>query len=387
MWQCPANAVFPGDPGIAQLPNWSIRCSFPGVVAVSYAWIRIDHPDPQRAQLLALRPVLVWYLCERARRKRSWGESTMQTTEYGVFIDFMSMHQPDDYSNAGPGTPPTYSCTAQQASFGRALKNIGLLYGHASTMVLKLTMTPVGGDPDRVYSKRGWTHLERRLSDLDKPHCNSLDVAAWPGRLVELCESEERLATQADHTSFRDAGTLGLLCCERGAPSAAAHFNEELRATKLFGYTSDYDVCERLYRGVAEPLLAGMRMLAFHGLVWTLADWRHLGGALASCRELLRLELRDMSLDDAGVAALFSDLGSGSMPALERLILANNQIGDEGVRLLGDALSRNVAPVLNPDYLVLSGNPAADCTCQAVAGTLTSRGEMISEEARHCHLL
>ena len=36
------------------------RCTFSGVVALSYAWVTPENPDPQRAQLLGLRPVLVW---------------------------------------------------------------------------------------------------------------------------------------------------------------------------------------------------------------------------------------------------------------------------------------------------------------------------------------
>ena len=47
-----------------------MRCTFSGVVALSYAWVTPADPDPQRAQLQALRPVLVWWMCERARRKQ-----------------------------------------------------------------------------------------------------------------------------------------------------------------------------------------------------------------------------------------------------------------------------------------------------------------------------
>ena len=90
----------------------------------------------------------------------------------------MSMFQPDDTT----GAKPAYTKPAEQASFGRALRNIGLLYGHAGTVVFKMTETPLpaDGDPDRVYGRRGWCHLERRLGDLEAPASNSLDVAAWP---------------------------------------------------------------------------------------------------------------------------------------------------------------------------------------------------------------
>ena len=140
------------------------RCTFSGVVALSYAWVTPADPDPQRAQLQALPPVLVWWMCERARRKlgieanpkraagqKDTGDATIQTADFGVFIDFMSMFQPDDTT----GAKPAYKKPAEQASFGRALRNIGLLYGHAGTVVFKMTKTPLppGGDADRVYDE------------------------------------------------------------------------------------------------------------------------------------------------------------------------------------------------------------------------------------------
>ena len=267
------------------------RCTCWGVVALSYAWVTPADPDPERAQLLGLRPVLLWWMCERARRKLGGyrglcrrPDATIQTPDFGIFIDFMSMFQP-------------VRTAAQQASFDRALRNIGLLYGHKGTVVFKLTDTPLpaGGDPDRVYSKRGWTHLERRLGDLEAPASNSLDVANWPLAAFEraerkrgplqLRESEEELAAQGDHSEVLRPGTLGALVRDTGAPVSPKHFEEELKK-KVFSYDSDRAVCAGLYRGVAEPLLAGVERLMFDGPPWTSDDWRHLGGVLACCTKL-----------------------------------------------------------------------------------------------------
>ena len=55
-------------------------------------------PDPERAQLLALRNLLVWYLCERARQSADTGwehgtciqvppRETIQM-DFGVFITY-----------------------------------------------------------------------------------------------------------------------------------------------------------------------------------------------------------------------------------------------------------------------------------------------------------
>ena len=102
-----------------------------------------------------------------------------------------------------------------------------------------------------------------------------------------------------------------------------------------------------------------------HGLAWTAADWRHLGGALACCTKLRVLYLTDMGAGDAAMAAARfggararaasrrgarararRGLARGAVPALWRLCLRNNKIGDEGMRHLGDALARGAAPAL-----------------------------------------
>ena len=88
------------------------------------------------------------------------------------------MFQPDDTT----GAKPAYKKPAEQASFGRALRNIGLLYGHAGSVVFKMTDTPLPAgrrSRSRLRPAR-WCHLERRLGDLEAPASNSLDVAAWP---------------------------------------------------------------------------------------------------------------------------------------------------------------------------------------------------------------
>ena len=114
----------------------------------------------------------------------------------------------------------------------------------------------------------------------------------------------------------------------------------------MFTKDSDRVVCAALYRGVAEPLLADVQELKFNELVWTAADWRHMGGALACCTKLRRLTLNQMGADDAAMATFSGALGSGAAPALEVLFLMSNKICDEGARHLGDALARGAAPAL-----------------------------------------
>ena len=70
------------------------------------------------------------------------------------------------------------------------------------------------------------------------------------------------------------------------------------------------------------------------------------------------------SVDQVRVKVVLETLGSGALPAVERLSLAVNKIGDEGLRHLGDALARGAAPAL--ETLGLFGNPASDAAQQAV---------------------
>ena len=209
----------------------------------------------------------------------------------------------------------------------RALRNIGLLYGHAGSVVYKMTKTPLpaGGDRRSRVPTAGWCHLERRLGDLEAPA--SLDVSAWPTaeaeraammkeedkkpirrarrstfsasqrRAPQLRESEEELAAQGDHWRTRTPGTLGALI--RGG--RGARLREESRRR-----CSARSVCAGLPRR-AEPLLASS--VDGGGL-------RATGRRARVLHEAAGLNLQDMGADDAAMAAFGGALGSGAAPAL-----------------------------------------------------------------------
>ena len=154
-------------------------------------------------------------------RKFNEVDATIQTADFGVFIDFMSMFQPDDTT----GAKPAYKKPAEQASFGRALRNIGLPMGTPALVVFKMTETPLPAAATPIACTVGvaWFHLERRLGDLEAPATNSLDVSMADGRgrarrhgmkkryggglsaggarPPQLRESEEELAAQGDHAA------------------------------------------------------------------------------------------------------------------------------------------------------------------------------------------
>ena len=133
-----------------------MRCKFSGVAALELRVVRADDPDPEGAQLAQLRPVLgvvdvrareakLGYEEYRGLRWKGMAPNDHDPDGYfGVFIDFMSMHQPDSGWKEEWKCNTTYSKPEQKASFDRALGNIGLLYGHVGDLVFKLTATPLG---------------------------------------------------------------------------------------------------------------------------------------------------------------------------------------------------------------------------------------------------
>ena len=232
----------------------------------------------------------------------------------------MSMFQPDDTT----GAKPAYKKPAEQASFRRALPTSACSMGTPEHCRVQddEDAAAAGRRSDRVYDRRGWTHLERRLGDLEAPATNSLDVAAWPTAEAERatmmkeedkkkyeeekhpsqkgteynwrrsagrrsCASRRRSSPRRVTTPTGDPGTLGALIRDggRGAPVSPAHFEEELKE-KVFSFDSDRTVCAGLYRGVAEPLLADVEELKFvtsRGRRRTGATWAARSRAARSC--------------------------------------------------------------------------------------------------------
>ena len=317
----------------------------------------------------------------------------------------MSMHQPDDYSDVDPAADPPkwpkYKSASQQASFGRALSNIGLLYGHINTMMMKVCSTPEGGDPVRMYERRGWTYLEKRLADTVAPRTHSLDISAWPkaekGREtmqehkaqdgdpvnlngvkdptpeqmgpITMSEDEKVLVAQADHSgmSVSFMGTLGVLCGAngRGAPVAVSHFGQELRATRVFTMENDFTICEEVYASVAVPMLENIVELDFTNLCdgWGAVDWKHLGGTLDSAKKLKKLAIvtdpkhnessamvrtsgESEGLTDENAVLFFGEMVKGTAPWLKELNMLHCKMGSAGRCAFIEAKKRGAMPAL-----------------------------------------
>ena len=149
------------------------------------SWRSATRGSRRLAQLAQLRPVLVWWMCERARRKLGydWGlrrqckpDATIQTADFGVFIDFMSMHLRRRVEGGVEVQHDVQQARAEGVVRPRARQH------RPSVRSLRHRRVQADGDAAggraairNASTKRG--SLERRLGDLEAPASNR-DVPA-----------------------------------------------------------------------------------------------------------------------------------------------------------------------------------------------------------------
>lgn len=348
---------------------------FPGIVALSYARIGADAdlpdpdgPDPEGEQVKMLLPVLEWYMSERANlimrvgKQNGKGRIVVKPQDapcdpsFGMFIDFMSMHQPPFE-------------TGEQEAFGAALSNIGLLYGHRRTALWKIVDTPTA-DWLRQYSQRGWCLLEKALADLLSMQHLSLDVSKFHkreshnffrgctsssafGSAAGARKSTEELAAQADQKSVYSFGktlpfpTLSVMTREAGGPPVDEEVFAEMAKKLQFSQARDLEVCCGIYaRAARQVLREHITELDYEELQWDALDWEHLGLTLRRCERLQSLTIKNMQLQ-GHAEAVFGALEKGALPALVKLDLnENEQFGEAGCVALAGAAQRGALPAL-----------------------------------------
>ena len=86
---------------------------------------------------------------------------TMEGVDFGIFIDFSSIWQKERTSE-------------QDASFGRALSSMDLLYAHQETVVWRLTRLLDGYEDVKPYDARGWPFFETSASQVKSYACIEL---------------------------------------------------------------------------------------------------------------------------------------------------------------------------------------------------------------------
>ena len=83
------------------------------------------------------------------------------------------------------------------------------------------------------------------------------------------------------------------------------------------------------------------------------------------------LDLSENQIGDQGLLALSEAIGKGSLAQCTSLSLAYNQIGDPGMTALSEALGKGALPALQD--IDLSGNPASDEAKEAIYDIIDSR--------------
>ncbi|CAE7501164.1 P4HTM, partial [Symbiodinium pilosum] len=125
------------------------------VVAISYCWLRCEHPDPCGTQLAAAGALASSCL-----------EELGDGVDLAIFLDYCSLFQ----------EPRT---EMENEVFQESLQHVAIWYAHKKTQVWVLTVTPetcglpveLGGTevvelPVLPYDVRGWPNFERNVAEL-----------------------------------------------------------------------------------------------------------------------------------------------------------------------------------------------------------------------------
>jgi hypothetical protein len=322
---------------------------FPPLVVVSYAWETPEHPDPEcRLLKQVLACAIEWYTRERAGLinaggvrsqmlgrdqffpfwvKRVHRDEGMAAADFAVFLDYSSMCQKPRTAEA-------------DASFGRALHSMDLLYGHQLTVKWRLTQPLTEHVEGRkTYNERGWPYFETCAAELISTnwHCLDLGQVDWSQpipvttrkfqrdkmsesygmmvgqksetnsmtlftgaacRKVGGMESSNQLAELAKGRTYEahnaGLGVIGLLKNGRTLPTLPVVFARNVME-KSFTNGADIEAVIAMYERVAGQVLAGVEVLEL-GQMWLKPDdMPQLVQVMAACPRLKGL---DMGLTD-----------------------------------------------------------------------------------------
>ena len=276
-------------------------------------------------------------------RRRPARRATIQTADFQVFIDFMSMFQPDDTvgppARSRPSRPTrcaTSACStatpARPCFCFTPLPSANRLIASTAGMAVRAggTRRPRGAASN---PRRGGV-ADPRPSE--PPGCSTElnPQTATAAQRSRSCASQRRSSPRRETTAARR--TLG---APAGAAGAARHnASTSKRSSRRRSSASTqivmvaggstgrrHRVCSRPWRA---ELLAGWTVAA----TWCGASrGRRARYGLNACRPAAAAAHRRLRIrGDAAMAATAARSRSGAAPALEELILRDNKIGDEG---------------------------------------------------------
>jgi len=302
------------------------------VVAVSYAWLSLVHPDPHCYHLARLAKVVAAIKCN------------YKNALVAVFWDFASLYQRRPLESLPAETTdklgPKPWCKAQgqvdgrlvrvddngwryqeeQDLFSQAISFMEIWYGHDLTLVVKFTDVPA--EETRPYSIRGWTTFESSVAD-----CKYGYVCEMGGLSLEADPDEVAKGMfHSCHALFRSS---------RKVPLLPEEFQKLLQG-KNFTNQSDHDTVSRLYAKTFRIVTAKAVALDYSGAGLQDDDASQLALVVPHYRALTHLHLDGNNIKDCGAIALVGALQK--FPQLVRVELQGNKIGDRGAIALAAAL-------------------------------------------------
>ena len=157
----------------------------------------------------------------------------------------------------------------QDASFGRGLASMDLLYAHQDTAVLRMTRLLDGYDT-LPYDSRGWPYFETTVSQLIKPAHLCLDLGTDAAReaLARFDgkpKAVEALASQGSYTHAFNEGTFAAFKGSRAPPLTPAEFERRVE-NKTVTNGKDMRVLIELQATVATTVLGETQELNYFKL-------------------------------------------------------------------------------------------------------------------------
>mmetsp|Transcript_1003 Transcript_1003/g.2793 ORF Transcript_1003/g.2793 Transcript_1003/m.2793 type:complete len:423 (+) Transcript_1003:56-1324(+) len=261
------------------------------VIVLSYPWLSEDHPDPNRHHLSLLGPLLKLYVQHHVDQKIKVKDGTesnrLPEGDVAVFIDWACLFQKERTKE-------------EQEVFKVSLRDIGLLYAHARTNIWCLTKSPP--HINRTYFGRGWCMFEFQIASIITTGVRFINLGLLNRDVADL-------------TNFDT--DVGVLRSVREPPLTPDEFDKKLDGRNpetgdyLYKFTnggSDYRYVAGKYRETYQELLHDVDRLEFNGLGWNDADARQFVKSLPYCGKLQSLFLNDNDITDEGARLLCSAL-------------------------------------------------------------------------------
>ena len=301
------------------------------IIMESYMWLQPDHPDPRGHNLTQTVFMLKALTCQRPQQLRNFGASTYgpgYTQRFGVFVDWLSMHQ----------KPRSQE---EDGWFGTALDNLGHLYSHPHTIVIRCTKLPVDYPkgyilPDNAnraeYADRGWPFTETAWSSLIKSRNQNFDLGMLSGMAWPMLHSIHEVCTKGVRTM----------------PLLPEEFNAALEVKRFTNGKEDHPRCSELYRKAFDHRLGSATILKLNSLNFGDSDMAQLARVIATqvFKFVRSLVLHSNNISAPGIQVLAASIKTSTLPKLQYMYLGGNMIGDEGAEAIASMLANGNVPLL-----------------------------------------